>query len=199
MFFERVVELVDLFQQSSRSRPLRRTWIRRWSSSLIIRLDFLASVEADAAGAVGFGMFAADELPLDQKLTVEILQMRDVDVAEAPSIRNWSSRERNMSSIVTFGIVVCPVGESELRQVASQTDSAGDNDIGVGTGAARPLASCLCVGLSMFKSAPPRLRAWAFPKPGSVSAHRFAGGQKTLNNSSLSGAVSDEAARTNRP
>ena len=58
------------------------TWIRRWSSSLIIRLNLLALVDGHAAGALAFGVFAADELPLDEELAIDALQLVDVDVEQ---------------------------------------------------------------------------------------------------------------------
>ena len=42
--------------------------------------DLLARIDDDAAGALGVGMLAADELPLDEELPVDGFQRADVDV-----------------------------------------------------------------------------------------------------------------------
>ena len=57
--------------------------MRRWSSSLIITLICSRWIDEHAAGAFGIGVFAADELPLDEELAVDGFQRADVDVDQA--------------------------------------------------------------------------------------------------------------------
>ena len=57
--------------------------------------DLLARIDDHAAGALRFGVFAADELPLDQKLPIEPVQIADVDIrATRRTIREFSARGR---------------------------------------------------------------------------------------------------------
>ena len=74
-------------QALCRSSPLCMTWIRRWSSSLIIRLNFSRVVDGHGPGALRFGVFAADQLPLDEELAVDAFQLVDVDVEQVRPTR----------------------------------------------------------------------------------------------------------------
>ncbi len=64
------------------SRPLCMHWMRRWSSFVDHQADALVWIDHDAACALRLGMFATDELALDQKLTVEAIEVADIDVKQ---------------------------------------------------------------------------------------------------------------------
>ena len=66
------------------------TWMRRWSSSLIIRLNLLVLVDGRRPAALPFGQFAADEVPLDEQLAVDAFELVDGDVEQV--VRKSSSR-----------------------------------------------------------------------------------------------------------
>ncbi len=56
--------------------------------------DLLAAVDGHAAGALAFGMFAADQLPLDQKLPVDAFQLADVDILQLAGDLDLQNRGR---------------------------------------------------------------------------------------------------------
>ena len=62
-------------QALCRARPLCITCMRRWSSSLTIRLTFSVRSMATPRGPRLSAMLAADELPLDEELPVDACQV----------------------------------------------------------------------------------------------------------------------------
>src|SRR5580692_10644952 len=82
VFFDGVVEFVD-------GRPAfveGQAAAEDLDAEVVLLVNHQADVlfisDADPTGAVRLGMFAADQLPLDEKLPVESLEAGDVDVAE---------------------------------------------------------------------------------------------------------------------
>ena len=102
---------------------------------------------ATAAGALGLGMFAADELPLDQELPVDRFERADVDVdqlaGELALLVQLSMRPRRILPISARSVSVAREmnGKSarlrarRMRLLMTMSDS--------GPGAAQPFAAGL--------------------------------------------------------
>ena len=78
--FDQVVELVDLLPGGAEVEPALHDLDPQVILFVDHHADLLARVDGHAAGALGLGMLAADELPLDQELAVDRFQRADVDV-----------------------------------------------------------------------------------------------------------------------
>ena len=44
--------------------------------------ELFAAVDGHGPGALALGMFAADQVPLDEELAIDLLQLRQVDVEQ---------------------------------------------------------------------------------------------------------------------
>ena len=126
-----------------RLKPLCMTWIRRWSSSLIIRLKLLALIEGRGAAALAFGQFAADEVPLDEQLPIDAFELVDGDVEQI--VRNLGADYAIVQHTFDLHAVLRrrPADERKLGQVPRQADAAADHDISLGAVAAKPFATVL--------------------------------------------------------
>ena len=103
--------------------------------------DLLLRIDQHAAGALAFGVLAADELPLDQELPVDAVQLADVDVVAArrkPAA--WQSCSRSIALDLGAVVLAGPADEREIGQVAGQADAAAHDDVGLRPGAAQPFA-----------------------------------------------------------
>ena len=78
--FDQVVELVDLLP----GRVEVEAAVEHLDPQVVLfvdhHADLLARIDGDAARALGLGMLAADQLPLDEELAVDLFQRADVDV-----------------------------------------------------------------------------------------------------------------------
>ena len=119
-------------QALCRSRPLCMTCMRRWSSSLTITLNFSRAVDGHGAGALALGVLAADELPLDEELAVDALQVVDVDVEQLAGLAAMlSTHSRRIVSICarSWGVARLMKGKSarfrarRMRLLMTMSDS----------------------------------------------------------------------------
>ena len=154
MLLDGVVELVDrvpaVVEREAAAEDLH--------PQMVLLVDHQAQVlvvaDADAARAVRLGMLAADELPLDEELAVEVFEVGDVDVAQLGVDPELVELRAERFFDLRLGVVVGPVGEGELGQVPRQADAAGDDDVGLGTGPAQPLAAGVRQGVNIHARSP---------------------------------------------
>ena len=119
-------------QTLPRSSPLCITCMRRWSSSLIIRLNFSRLSMATARRALAFGVLAADQMPLDQELAVDFLQLAP---GRRTAVRLGGDAENPLVQDLLDPRAVLgrgPADEREIGQIPGQPDAAADDDVGLG-------------------------------------------------------------------
>ena len=103
--------------------------------------DLLVRIDHHAAGALRFGMFAADELPFDQKLPIDAVQIADVDVRQlAGRFANFQHAVAQDSFDIGAILLRGAADEGELGQIARQANARAHDDIGLGAAAAKPFA-----------------------------------------------------------
>ena len=77
-----VVDKVNLLP----GRPQVEAAVHALDSEMVFlvdhQADLLEPVDRDAPRSLGLGMLPADELPLDEELPVDLLELSDVDVFE---------------------------------------------------------------------------------------------------------------------
>jgi hypothetical protein len=105
--------------------------------------DLFIAGDGHAAGTFALGMFPADQLSLDQELSVDDLQVVDVDVLELARFLHFE--HAIAEDVLDLGAVLLrgTTDEGEFGQVARQADAAGNDDIAFGTAASKPLAARL--------------------------------------------------------
>ncbi len=97
------------------------------------------------AGALGLGVLAADELPLDEELPIDRFQLADVDVDQlagelALLVQLFDAAAEDLADFGAVG-VGRPGDEREIGQVAGQANAAADDDVGFRAGAPQPFAA----------------------------------------------------------
>ena len=109
---------------------------------MIIRLNFSAAVDGHGAAALGLGVLAADQVPLDEELAV--------DASPARRRRRRAARSEALmrqdalaQDLLDLGAVLRrgAADEGEVGQIAGQADAAADDDVRLGAGAAQPFAA----------------------------------------------------------
>ena len=95
-------------------------------------------VDGDAPCALGIGMLAADQLPLDEEAPVDFLKVADVDVIELAPHRH--RRDPFAEDALGVGAVLLrrPAHERKLGEVARQTHPAAHHDVGIGPRSPEP-------------------------------------------------------------
>ena len=115
---------------------------------MIITLNLLAGIDGHAAGTLGLGVFAADQLPLDQELPIDLFQRADVDVNQLAGELAGAVQRGDAVAEDSADLVAVAVGgsgdEGKVGQVARQANAAADDDVGLRAGAAQPFAARLC-------------------------------------------------------
>ncbi len=112
--------------------------MRRWSSSLTISSS-IPGGRSDAARPLGFRVLAADDLPLDQELTIQDVQRVDAHVTERASGGTSVTGLRSTASISPRTDSEACGGERESVEVASQSDTRGNHLVRFGTDSFEPL------------------------------------------------------------
>ncbi len=92
------------------------------------------------------GVLAADQLPLDEELPVEPVELADVDVqparCDACSLATCVAQRASRSRCGRLGVARLMNGK--VGQVAGQADAAADDDVRLRAGAAQPFAARAC-------------------------------------------------------
>ena len=105
--------------------------------------------DADAPRTVRFGMLAADQLPFHKELSVERRHVFDVEIAELP--RRFQVLDAVPQQF--FNLIAClfigPWWKRVLGDVPCEPDPAGNDDVGIGTGASQPLTTRSREGLEI--------------------------------------------------
>ena len=109
--------------------------------------DLLARIDGHAAGPLALGVFAADELPLDEELAVDAFQLADVDVdqlaGELARLVQLSIRSRRM--LLDLGAVA--VGGAAMNGKSARLRARRmrllDDDVRLRAGAPQPFAARL--------------------------------------------------------
>ena len=74
LLFDQVVDAVDLFPNAVQIEPA----LHHLDAEVVLLVDHQAelfgAVDGHGAGALAFGVLAADQVPLDEKLAVDLLQ-----------------------------------------------------------------------------------------------------------------------------
>ncbi len=108
--------------------------------------DLFAAVDGHAAGSLAFGVFAADQLPLDQELPVDDLEFVDVRGTPVRRCREsdavdlqdcFAQRRLDIGAVLLAG----PADEREVRQIPGQANAAADDDVRLRSGAPQPFAA----------------------------------------------------------
>ena len=110
--------------------------------------DLLARIDDHAAGAFGVGVFAADELPLDEELAVDLLQRADVDVDQLAGELGrrraaFRSRSRRIWPISARSVSVARAMNGKSARLRARRMRLRDDDVGLRAGAAQPFAARL--------------------------------------------------------
>ena len=106
--------------------------------------DLFVAVDRDAAGSLAFGVLAADQLALDQKLTVDDLQLVDVEVLQfARLFDSHHAIAQDRFDVAAIGRAGA-ADEGEIGQVSCQANAAGNDDVALGSGSPQPLAARSC-------------------------------------------------------
>ena len=138
---EQRVDAVDLLPGGLQVEPA----VHHLDAQMVLlvdhQADLLVAVDGHAAGALAFGMFAADQLPLDEELAVDALQLVDVDVLELARLLHL--QHAVAEHVLDLGAVglAGAADEGKLGQVAGQADAAADDDVALGAGAPQPFAA----------------------------------------------------------
>ena len=103
----------------------------------------LHAVDRHAAGALGVGMLPADQLPLHEKLAVDLLEMAHVDVFEP--LAHGHGRDPLAEEPLDVGTILLggTAHEGVMRDVAGEPHAAAHDDVRFRAGAAKPLADRL--------------------------------------------------------
>jgi hypothetical protein len=102
--------------------------------------QLLMSIDGDASRPGSLGMFAADELPLNQKLSIEFAQPANVNKIKRQSRGQLQQpapkKLLNLSPLLIRG----PAHKRVLSQISGKPNAAAHDDIRLGPGALEPLA-----------------------------------------------------------
>ena len=143
LLLDQVVDAVDLFPDAAQVQAA----LHHLDPQVVLLVDhqaeLLAAVDGHGAGALALGVLAADQVPLDEKLTIDLFQPRQVDVQqlvlgddlEDPFVQDLFDPQ----AVLRRGAA----DEGEIGQVARQADAAADDDVGLGARAPQPLAAVL--------------------------------------------------------
>jgi hypothetical protein len=111
---------------------------------LIITLNCFVRIDQHAPRAFGVGQFAADQLPLDQKLAVDFVQRVDIDERDGipflDAFQAFAHRTFDGRPVQSRAFP----HERKIRHIAGQADAAADDDVRIGAGAAQPFAALPC-------------------------------------------------------
>ncbi len=105
--------------------------------------DVFLFVKTDTAGAFAFREFATDELSFDEELSVDAFEGGDIDEREFRAVHGRKSGDLSGEEIDDFltDVVRGPREEGELGDIPGESDAAGDDDVGFGSGSAEPFAA----------------------------------------------------------
>src|SRR5438067_2436195 len=95
------------------------------------------------------GQLAANELSLDQKLSVQWGQSGNIDVFQPRLEIEFGDALAQHAFDLGFLVGAGAVAEWKGGQVASQADAAGDDDVGLWPGAAQPFAAGVCQAIQV--------------------------------------------------
>ena len=114
----------------------------------------LEPVDRHPAGPLRVGMLAADELTLDKKAAVDLLEVADIDVVELLPHRHRHDPFAEHAFGLGPVLLGRPAHEGELGEVAGQTNPAAHHDVGIGTGPPEPFPDRVgeCVEPHAFSS-----------------------------------------------
>ena len=82
LLLDQVVDAVDLLPDAAQLQPA----LHHLDPQMVLLVDhqaeLLAAVDGHGAGALALGVFAADQVPLDEELAIDFLQLRQIDVEQ---------------------------------------------------------------------------------------------------------------------
>ena len=105
--------------------------------------ELFAGVDCNCPRTIGFGQFATDQLTLNQKLAIDFRQFVNVNVSHFGPVFELIHPRSNGSLNAQAVFIAASPNERKISEVASQSNTAADDDIGFRTGTAQPLAT-LC-------------------------------------------------------
>ena len=141
LLLDQVVDAVDLLPDAVQVQPA----LHHLDAQVVLLVDhqaeLLVAVDGHGAGALALGVLAADQVPLDEELAVDLLQLRQVDVEQVGL--GGDGQDPLVQDLLDLGAVLGrgPADEGEVGQVAGQADAAADDDVGLGPGAPQPFAA----------------------------------------------------------
>ncbi len=128
-FLDQVVDAVDLFPDALQVQPA----LHDLHAQVVFLVDhqavFFAGVDDHRPGALAFGVFAADKVPFDEELPVDLFQLFHVE------IEDFVLRNHFEYAIVQGLFDVEPVlgrgavDEGIIGQIPRQADAAADDDV----------------------------------------------------------------------
>ena len=106
--------------------------------------DLLGGVDHDAPRTAAIGQFAADQLALDQELSIDGIRVADIEIlhrAGTGQLLDRAAQELfDFDSVVVAGLV----HERKLGEIPCQPNPAAHDNIGLRSARPQPFAKSIC-------------------------------------------------------
>ena len=132
LFGNQVVDPINLLPSGLHVEPAVHALDAQMIFLVDHQTDLLVRIDDHAAGPLGFGMFPADKLPLDEKLPIDAVQIADVHIRQlAGRFANFQNAIAQNALDIGPILIAGAADERKFGQVAGQPNARAHHDIGL--------------------------------------------------------------------